>query len=127
VHGLDAIGLLAVQMCTLEGIQQVFTVDPDPARRKLAADLGATHQPAVADRLHRRLAAPDRTPLWHRRRVMDTGSRSRACAAAASHSTTSQPPTGGSTSILRTRSRSPSPTDLATAGQMALNAGSAGV
>jgi hypothetical protein len=30
-------------------------------------------------------------------------------------------PTGGSTSILRTRSRSHSPTDLATAGQMALN------
>jgi 2-desacetyl-2-hydroxyethyl bacteriochlorophyllide A dehydrogenase len=43
VHGLGAIGLLAVQMCTLEGIQQVFAVDPDPARRKLAADVGATY------------------------------------------------------------------------------------
>jgi 2-desacetyl-2-hydroxyethyl bacteriochlorophyllide A dehydrogenase len=43
VHGLGAIGLLTVQMCRLEGIQQVFAVDPDPARRKLAADLGATH------------------------------------------------------------------------------------
>ncbi|HET7518459.1 MAG TPA: zinc-binding dehydrogenase [Actinomycetes bacterium] len=43
VHGLGAIGLLAVQMCRLEGIQQVFAVDPDPARRKLAADLGASY------------------------------------------------------------------------------------
>jgi 2-desacetyl-2-hydroxyethyl bacteriochlorophyllide A dehydrogenase len=42
VHGLGAIGLLTVQMCRLEGIQQVFAVDPDPARRQLAADLGAT-------------------------------------------------------------------------------------
>jgi 2-desacetyl-2-hydroxyethyl bacteriochlorophyllide A dehydrogenase len=42
VHGLGAIGLLTVQMCCLEGIQQVFAVDPDPARRKLAGDLGAT-------------------------------------------------------------------------------------
>jgi 2-desacetyl-2-hydroxyethyl bacteriochlorophyllide A dehydrogenase len=43
VHGLGAIGLLAVQMCTLEGIQNVFAIDPDPSRRKLAARLGATH------------------------------------------------------------------------------------
>ncbi|HET9290831.1 MAG TPA: zinc-binding dehydrogenase [Actinomycetes bacterium] len=43
VHGLGTIGLLTVQMCRLEGIQQVFAVDTDPARRKLAADLGATH------------------------------------------------------------------------------------
>ncbi|HEV8652233.1 MAG TPA: zinc-binding dehydrogenase [Actinomycetes bacterium] len=42
VHGLGAIGLLAVQMCTLEGIQNVFAVDPDPHRRQLAMDLGAT-------------------------------------------------------------------------------------
>jgi 2-desacetyl-2-hydroxyethyl bacteriochlorophyllide A dehydrogenase len=51
VHGLGAIGLLAVQMCTLEGIQQVFAVDPEPTRRKLAADLGATHVLDPADEL----------------------------------------------------------------------------
>jgi threonine dehydrogenase-like Zn-dependent dehydrogenase len=43
VHGLGTIGLLTVQMCRLEGIQNVFAVDPDPARRKLAANLGASH------------------------------------------------------------------------------------
>jgi 2-desacetyl-2-hydroxyethyl bacteriochlorophyllide A dehydrogenase len=42
VHGLGAIGLLVVQMCRLEGIQNVFAVDPDPRRRRLAAGLGAT-------------------------------------------------------------------------------------
>ena len=42
VHGLGTIGLLVVQMCRLEGIQNVFAIDPDPARRKLAAGLGAT-------------------------------------------------------------------------------------
>ena len=40
VHGLGAIGLLTVQMCRLEGIQNVFAIDPDPARRKLATGLG---------------------------------------------------------------------------------------
>ena len=43
VHGLGTIGLLTVQMCRLEGIQNVFALDPDQARRKLAADLGASH------------------------------------------------------------------------------------
>jgi 2-desacetyl-2-hydroxyethyl bacteriochlorophyllide A dehydrogenase len=43
VHGLGTIGLLTVQMCRLEGIQNVFALDPDPARRKLAAELGASH------------------------------------------------------------------------------------
>jgi 2-desacetyl-2-hydroxyethyl bacteriochlorophyllide A dehydrogenase len=43
VHGLGAIGLLTVQMCRLEGIQNVFALDPDPERRKLAAILGASH------------------------------------------------------------------------------------
>jgi predicted dehydrogenase len=42
VHGLGTIGLLTVQMCRLEGIQNVFAIDPDPERRKLAAGLGAT-------------------------------------------------------------------------------------
>ena len=43
VHGLGTIGLLVVQMCRLEGIQNVFAIDPDPDRRKLAAGLGASH------------------------------------------------------------------------------------
>ena len=43
VHGLGTIGLLTVQMCRLEGIQNVFAIDPDPARRKLAIGLGASH------------------------------------------------------------------------------------
>src|SRR5919112_170539 len=34
VHGLGAIGLLTVQMCRLDGIQNVVGVDPDPGRRK---------------------------------------------------------------------------------------------
>ena len=42
VHGLGAIGLMAVQMCRLEGIQNVFALDPDPRRRALAAGFGAT-------------------------------------------------------------------------------------
>jgi 2-desacetyl-2-hydroxyethyl bacteriochlorophyllide A dehydrogenase len=42
VHGLGAIGLMAVQMCQLEGIQNVFAVDPDPRRRALATKFGAT-------------------------------------------------------------------------------------
>jgi 2-desacetyl-2-hydroxyethyl bacteriochlorophyllide A dehydrogenase len=49
VHGLGAIGLLTVQMCRLEGIQNVFGVDPDPHRRKLADGLGATHVLEPAD------------------------------------------------------------------------------
>ena len=43
VHGLGAIGLLTVQMCRLEGIQNVVGVDPDGGRRHLAAGFGATH------------------------------------------------------------------------------------
>jgi threonine dehydrogenase-like Zn-dependent dehydrogenase len=43
VHGLGAIGLLAIQMCALEGIQNVIGVDPDPHRREVATRLGATN------------------------------------------------------------------------------------
>src|SRR4030095_15912014 len=43
VPGLGPSGLLTVQMCRLEGIQNVFAIDPDPARRKLAIGLGASH------------------------------------------------------------------------------------
>ncbi len=43
VHGLGAIGLLAVQMCMLEGIQNVIGVDPDPRRREFAERIGVTH------------------------------------------------------------------------------------
>jgi threonine dehydrogenase-like Zn-dependent dehydrogenase len=42
VHGMGAIGLMAIQMCQLEGIQNVYAVDPDPARRALATKFGAT-------------------------------------------------------------------------------------
>jgi 2-desacetyl-2-hydroxyethyl bacteriochlorophyllide A dehydrogenase len=42
VHGLGAIGLMAIQMCQLEGIQNVYAVDPDPHRRELATKFGAT-------------------------------------------------------------------------------------
>ena len=42
VHGLGAIGLMAIQMCQLEGIQNVYAVDPDPRRRGLATKFGAT-------------------------------------------------------------------------------------
>jgi 2-desacetyl-2-hydroxyethyl bacteriochlorophyllide A dehydrogenase len=49
VHGLGAIGGLAVQMCRLDGIQNVFGVDPDPDRRKLAAGFGASHVLDPAD------------------------------------------------------------------------------
>jgi 2-desacetyl-2-hydroxyethyl bacteriochlorophyllide A dehydrogenase len=43
VHGLGTIGLLTVQMCRLEGIQNVFALDPEPSRRALAGGLGASH------------------------------------------------------------------------------------
>jgi 2-desacetyl-2-hydroxyethyl bacteriochlorophyllide A dehydrogenase len=42
VHGMGAIGLMALQMCQLEGIQNVYAVDPDPRRRALAREFGAT-------------------------------------------------------------------------------------
>jgi 2-desacetyl-2-hydroxyethyl bacteriochlorophyllide A dehydrogenase len=42
VHGMGAIGLMAIQMCQLEGIQNVYAVDPDPRRRQLATKFGAT-------------------------------------------------------------------------------------
>jgi 2-desacetyl-2-hydroxyethyl bacteriochlorophyllide A dehydrogenase len=42
VHGLGAIGLLTVQMCRLDGIQNVFGIDPDPHRRALATGFGAS-------------------------------------------------------------------------------------
>jgi 2-desacetyl-2-hydroxyethyl bacteriochlorophyllide A dehydrogenase len=42
VHGMGAIGLMAIQMCQLEGIQNVYAVDPDPKRRELATKFGAT-------------------------------------------------------------------------------------
>lgn len=42
VHGLGAIGLMTIQMCLLEGIQNVYAVDPDPQRRELATKFGAT-------------------------------------------------------------------------------------
>jgi 2-desacetyl-2-hydroxyethyl bacteriochlorophyllide A dehydrogenase len=49
VHGLGASGLPAVQMCRLEGIQNVIGIDPEPHRRDLAARFGATHVLDAAD------------------------------------------------------------------------------
>jgi 2-desacetyl-2-hydroxyethyl bacteriochlorophyllide A dehydrogenase len=49
VHGLGTIGLLAIQMCALRGIQNVLAVDPDPRRRDIAERLGATHVLDPAD------------------------------------------------------------------------------
>ena len=42
VHGLGAIGLMTIQMCRLEGIQNVYAIDPDPHRRELATKFGAS-------------------------------------------------------------------------------------
>jgi threonine dehydrogenase-like Zn-dependent dehydrogenase len=42
VSGLGAIGLLVVQLAVRNGAQQVIALDPVPARRELAALLGAT-------------------------------------------------------------------------------------
>jgi threonine dehydrogenase-like Zn-dependent dehydrogenase len=49
VHGLGAIGLMAIQMCRLEGIQNVIGVDPAPHRRTLAEGFGATSVLEPAD------------------------------------------------------------------------------
>lgn len=49
VHGLGAIGLLTVQMCRLDGIQAIVAVDPDPDRRRLAIEFGATYVLDPAD------------------------------------------------------------------------------
>ena len=62
VHGLGTIGLLTIQMCRLEGIQNVLGIDPDPKRRDLAAGLGAT---AVLD--------PGEGPLGLRIRELNAG------------------------------------------------------
>jgi hypothetical protein len=71
-----------------------------------AAGRGVPPQPAVGDRLHRRLGAPDQhAPLRHRRWVMDTATRLldtdrisvQGCSAAASRSMTPRRPTAGST------------------------------
>ncbi|RMD80898.1 MAG: alcohol dehydrogenase [Lentisphaerae bacterium] len=43
IFGLGAIGLMAVQVCRLAGAAKVIAVDPIPARREIAASLGADH------------------------------------------------------------------------------------
>jgi threonine dehydrogenase-like Zn-dependent dehydrogenase len=48
VHGLGQIGLLALQLCRLNGAHPVIGVDPSPSRRALAESLGA---PATVDPL----------------------------------------------------------------------------
>jgi 2-desacetyl-2-hydroxyethyl bacteriochlorophyllide A dehydrogenase len=67
VHGLGAIGLLTVQMCRLDGIQNVIGVDPDPHRRELAAGFGATHVLDPAD------GEPGADPVGVRIRELNDG------------------------------------------------------
>jgi len=43
VIGCGAVGLSAVQGCVLAGAGAIVAVDPNPARRQLAQELGATH------------------------------------------------------------------------------------
>jgi len=43
VIGCGAVGLSAVQGCVLAGAGTIIAVDPNPARRALAQELGATH------------------------------------------------------------------------------------
>jgi len=51
VFGCGAVGLSAIQGARLAGARRVFAIDPDPDRRGLAAELGATDvlDPAAAD------------------------------------------------------------------------------
>jgi threonine dehydrogenase-like Zn-dependent dehydrogenase len=96
VHGLGTIGLLVVQMCRLEGIQNVFAIDPDPARRKLAASsASATGAPGSTWPSRSRAAtggsrAPCRPPGWGRRwwRPASTRAAPATCAWARSSTTT---------------------------------------
>jgi threonine dehydrogenase-like Zn-dependent dehydrogenase len=55
VHGLGQIGLLALQLCRLNGAHPVIGVDPSPSRRALAESLGAsaTVDPTAPDALER--------------------------------------------------------------------------
>ena len=57
VHGLGQIGLLALQLCRLNGAHPVIGVDPSPSRRSLAESLGASATvdptaPDAVERLH---------------------------------------------------------------------------
>jgi S-(hydroxymethyl)glutathione dehydrogenase / alcohol dehydrogenase len=59
VIGCGAVGLSAVQGCRMAGAGPIIAIDPDPARRALAHDLGATHagDPEEAVALARELTA----------------------------------------------------------------------
>ena len=76
VHGMGAIGLMAIQMCLLEGIQNVFAIDPDPRRRALAVKFGATDVLDPTDGRARRPAGPGPQPRARRGRG-DRGVRHR--------------------------------------------------
>ena len=77
VHGMGAIGLMAIQMCLLEGIQNVFAVDPDPRRRALAVEFGATDvlDPTEAEPVGLQVRDRNRGPVWtwRSRRPAPTG------------------------------------------------------
>ena len=43
IFGAGVVGLLTAQLCRLAGAEQIFVIDPLPARRELAEQFGATH------------------------------------------------------------------------------------
>jgi aryl-alcohol dehydrogenase len=62
IFGLGAVGLSAVMGAAIAGCEAVIAVDPNPERRALAAELGATHvvDPAAEDPVEAiRALAPD--------------------------------------------------------------------
>jgi aryl-alcohol dehydrogenase len=62
IFGLGAVGLSAVMGAAIVGCETVIAVDPNPERRALAAELGATHvvDPAAEDPVEAiRALAPD--------------------------------------------------------------------
>jgi threonine dehydrogenase-like Zn-dependent dehydrogenase len=63
VHGLGQIGLLALQLCRINGAHPVIGVDPSPSRRAMAKTLGATTTvdplaPDAVEQLHEATRIP---------------------------------------------------------------------
>ncbi|MGW6130834.1 zinc-binding dehydrogenase [Cellulomonas sp. NPDC055163] len=53
MFGAGSIGLMAIILCRAEGASDVRVVEPDPARRAAALELGAVEAVAFADELSR--------------------------------------------------------------------------